>query len=389
MLVITPKDLKDAVARVKTAADPRSAVSVFAAIRFYVAGDASESYIEASTHEHACRRMLDNQSMHMGGLDALVHTKYVDKALKVFAKANEITVRAEDEGVVFSSGTRKVVAPAEAREDWLEASFESGPRLLMGEAKPVHASLLKALAFSSNDQTRPMLCAVSLDLHPKEGAHFVATDSYRLGIFPTGAHETLVPGEYEQHSIDGLSLAKVAKGLKGAETVELYMPNEVEGRWYVAVLDDGRELWQIRSTDGRYPNWRQLIPDEHTFEVELTLQRAGLVSAVEAAKIIAERNAPLRLAVNGNVRVTVRQPGAAELDEELQDATVKYLSQSATDAHAGDGQEYGYNPEFLLDVAKTVGDGEEIRLSAISPLRPVLVQSDDDRALLMPIRLNV
>lgn len=389
MLVITPKDLKDAVARVKTATNPHSAVNVFAAIRFYVAGDASESYVEASTYDNACRRTLDNQSMHMGALDVLVHAKYVDKALKVFAKNDTITVRPSDDGgAVFSAGTRKVEAPGEDRTEYLDARFESGPRLLKGAANLVHERLVKALAFTSKDGTRPQLCAVSLDLHPKEGAHFVATDSYRLGVFPTGAEETLVPGEPEQHSLDSFTLAKVAKGLKGAREVELYMPND--GTWYVVVIDDGRELWQLRATGGRYPNWRQLIPDDATFEVELTLQRAGLVSAVEAAKIIAERNAPMRLVVNGNVRVCVQQPGYAQFDEELTDTSVKYLSGAAEQAHVGDGLAYGYNPDFLLDVAKTVGSANgELLLRAISPLRPVLVESEGERALLMPIRIKV
>jgi DNA polymerase-3 subunit beta len=166
------------------------------------------------------------------------------------------------------------------------------------------------------------------------------------------------------------------------------MPPEQEGRWYVFVLDEGRELWQVRKTDGRYPNWRQLMPD--SYELEADLPRDELVSAVEAARVIAERNSPMRLVVNGNVKATVVQPDTAQFEETIAGASVVYLTDAARDLHAGDGVEYGYNPDFLADCAKTLGaNGSAIRVRMITPLRPVLMDADGDRALLMPIRINV
>jgi DNA polymerase III sliding clamp (beta) subunit (PCNA family) len=393
MLVITPKDLKEAVARVKPATDARSAVRVFGALRFVEPANGQPSYIEASTHEGACRRVVPNESMAItAGLDALVHVTYVDKVLKVFAKANEITVRPGDDGTtVFSAGTRKVVAPAEASEDWLKAEFHGGPRLLLGQAKDMAGRLAKAITYASKDDTRPHLCTVALDLHPSDWPTWVATDSYRLGLFPASEHdESLTPDEPETHAINVFGLTKVAKSMKTAETVELYMPPTNEGTWYVFVLDGGRELWQVRKTEGRYPNWRQLLPDADKWEVELRLPREPLVSAVEASKVIAERNAPMRLVVNGNVRATVVQPDTAQFEETIDGATVEYLTNEARELHDNPaGVEYGYNPDFLADCAKTIGDGGEIRVRMITPLRPVLMDADGDRALLMPIRINV
>jgi hypothetical protein len=112
------------------------------------------------------------------------------------------------------------------------------------------------------------------------------------------------------------------------------MPPANEGRWYVFVLDEGRELWQVRKTEGRYPNWRQLLPDTDKWEVELRLPREPLVSAVEASKVIAERNAPMRLVVNGNVRATVVQPDTAQFEETIDGATVEYLTDAARELHA-------------------------------------------------------
>jgi hypothetical protein len=67
MLVITPKELKDAVARVKPATDPRSACACSARSGSTWPANAQPSYIEASTHDNACRRTVPNESMDMGG----------------------------------------------------------------------------------------------------------------------------------------------------------------------------------------------------------------------------------------------------------------------------------------------------------------------------------
>jgi hypothetical protein len=360
MLVITPKDLKEAVARVKPATDARSAVRVFGALRFVEPANGQPSYIEASTHEGACRRVVPNESMAItAGLDALVHVTYVDKVLKVFAKANEITVRPGDDGTtVFSAGTRKVVAPAEASEDWLKADFHGGPRLLLGQAKDMAERLAKAITYASKDDTRPHLCTVALDLHPSDWPTWVATDSYRLGLFPVSEDDE--PGGHARRARDARD--RRVRAHEGREEHE----DGRDGRALHAADERGHVV-RVRARRAGASSGRSARPRAATrtggnssptadkWEVELRLPREPLVSAVEASKVIAERNAPMRLVVNGNVRATVVQPDTAQFEETIDGATVEYLTDAARELHAGDGVEYGYNPDFLADCAKTIG----------------------------------
>ena len=53
-----------------------------------------------------------------------------------------------------------------------------------------------------------------------------------------------------------------------------------------------------------------------------------------------------------------------------------------------DAIEIGFNAEFLRDGIESVG-GEQLRLKLISPLRPAVLQGEDDAFLylIMPIRL--
>lgn len=386
-LLTTPKALADTVARVKLAADPKSSFATNAGIRFYVAGDASETYLEAATHESACRRHHANDAMNLGELDAVVHVADVEKALKVLAKADELAVRANDDGssVTFSDGdrgTRKLHAPTLPRKEWPEVSYEQGDQLLTGTG--VREPMLRALRFASSDETRPQLCAVALDMHPNEGAHLVATDSYRLYLGRTGGQAADVD-EAVQHVFPHRAIAKVAKNLKGASEFTLHAPANGQLR-YVAEIDGGREQWAFRPVEGRWPNWRQLMPN--TTDVTLKVERAELVDAAKAAQLVGRANIPLRLNVNGAVKVKIDPPDSASYEQALASANVSYASDMIADAHDGDGLDYGFNPDFMLDCARSTGEGDELTIMLIAPHRPALILAGDDRSLLMPIRIN-
>ena len=57
-------------------------------------------------------------------------------------------------------------------------------------------------------------------------------------------------------------------------------------------------------------------------------------------------------------------------------------------AFAGEPLEIGFNAEFLRDGLESI-DGEDVRVKLISPLRPAVLQGEDDdfTYLIMPIRL--
>ena len=132
-----------------------------------------------------------------------------------------------------------------------------------------------------------------------------------------------------------------------------------------------------RLIDGQFPNYRQLLPD--AYEHELQLAGGEITDVVRRISLLAQKNAPLRLAfAEGEVTVSARTPDVGEARE-----TVPVPFQ-------GEPLEIGFNPEFLRDGLETV-EGDVV-LKLISPLRPGLLQAADGSGfvyLLMPIRLNV
>src|SRR5204863_8755577 len=177
-----------------------------------------------------------------------------------------------------------------------------------------------------------------------------ATDSYRLSVKETkldaplqGGFEANVPAR----ALD--ELGRVVQQV-GADTIEIGVrANQVVFRV------DGVTL-SSRLIDGQFPNYRQLLPE--TYEYELRLPGQELTGVVRRISLMAQKNAPLRLAfTDGELTVSAQTPDVGEASEPL---PVPF---------AGEPFEIGFNPEFLRDGLEGVESGDVV-LKLISPLRP-------------------
>jgi DNA polymerase III subunit beta len=144
------------------------------------------------------------------------------------------------------------------------------------------------------------------------------------------------------------------------------------------IFEAGGVVLSSRLIDGQFPNYRQLLPD--AYEHELPLGGTEITEVVRRISLLAQKNAPLRLAfAEGELTVSARTPDVGEAQESL---PVPF---------GGEPLEIGFNPEFLRDGLEAVESGN-VLLKLISPLRPGLLEAADGSGfqyLLMPIRLNV
>ncbi len=233
------------------------------------------------------------------------------------------------------------------------------------------ATALKVAGSASRDETRPVLTGILVSASERE-LRMVATDSYRLSVKETkldsplsAAFEVNVPARALQE------LARVASHSDDDELSVSVRQNQV-----LFVL--GRVILSSRLIDGQFPNYRQLLPE--SFEHELRVAGGELTDVVRRISLLAQKNAPLRLAFQpGELTVSAQTP---DVGEALESLPVSFQ---------GEPLEIGFNPEFLRDGLEAIEDGD-VRLKLISPLRPGLIESADDsgfRYLIMPIRLNV
>jgi DNA polymerase III subunit beta len=224
---------------------------------------------------------------------------------------------------------------------------------------------------ASRDETRPVLTGILVSASGQE-LRMVATDSYRLSVKRTELEQPL-EGSFEAN-VPARALQELARIAQQGATEQLTVG---VGANQVVFEVDGAVL-SSRLIDGQFPNFQQLLPD--SFEHELRLSGEEFTEVVRRISLLAQKNAPLRLAfADGEVTVSAQTPDVGEARETL---PVPF---------SGEPLEIGFNPDFLRDGLESVA-GAELVLKLISPLRPGLIESADDTGflyLIMPIRLNV
>ncbi len=233
------------------------------------------------------------------------------------------------------------------------------------------STALKVAGSASRDETRPVLTGILVSASDRE-LRMVATDSYRLSVKETILEAPLTSGF--EVNVPARALQELGRlvGHHEGETLS------VSVRQNQVLFTLGRVILSSRLIDGQFPNYRQLLPE--TFEHELRLAGPELTEVVRRISLLAQKNAPLRLAfAEGELTVSAQTPDVGEASESL------------PVAFTGEALEIGFNPEFLRAGLEAVAEGD-VLLKLISPLRPGLIEAGDEsrfRYLIMPIRLNV
>jgi DNA polymerase III subunit beta len=278
--------------------------------------------------------------------------------------------RSSQQDVEVVSGTAKFHLRTLPLEDFPKLPEANGSTMRVPSRAFVE-TINRVARSASRDETRPHLTGVLVSASGKE-LRMVATDSYRLSVKETSLDQPL-EGELEAN-VPARTLQELGR-VAGTED---------DGEIEIAALENqvvfrvGDTILSSRLVEGRFPNYRQLLPE--TFEHELRLSTAELLEVVRRISLLAQKNAPLRLAfTEGALEVSAQTPDVGEASESL---PVPFK---------GEPLEIGFNPEFFRDGLESA-ESEELLLKLISPLRPGLVQSGDDGGftyLVMPIRLNV
>jgi len=218
---------------------------------------------------------------------------------------------------------------------------------------------------ASRDESRPVLTGVLVHFEPGKLV-MAATDSYRLSV-----KETELEGSVPELEaiVPARALGELARIAADGETIQLGVhENQV-------VFGTGGAWLTTRRIDGQFPNYKQLVPE--AFEHEVALPREELLDVVRRVSVMAQRNSPLRLRfADGELVVSAQTQDVGEARESL---PVSFTAEAL---------EIGFNAEFLRDGIDSVS-GETLRLKLISPLRPAVLQGEDDDFLylIMPIRL--
>lgn len=349
-------------------ASTRSAIQALSGVQVVAAGSACE--LRATDMDVSLRVPLSAE-VSREGIVVLPARLLLDVVRSLPASSVSLELRAAEQDVELISGTATFHIRTLRAEDF--PPFPE-PDADSPASMPVDAfvdTALKVAGSASRDETRPVLTGILVSATGRE-LRMVATDSYRLSVKETQLEQPMasdfevnVPARALQE------LARVAASAGASELKLSLLQNQV-------VIQLEGLILSSRLIDGQFPNYRQLLPE--AFEHELRMSGAELGDVVRRISLLAQKNAPLRLAFKpGELTVSAQTPDIGEAQETL------------PVAFQGEEFEIGFNPEFLRDGLEAIQDGD-LLLKLISPLRPGLIESAEGggfQYLIMPIRLNV
>jgi DNA polymerase III subunit beta len=280
---------------------------------------------------------------------------------------DEVTIeyRAEENVLHVTCGPSSATLSTYAAEDFPRLPDLDAVGTFTVERDSLLDTVSRVARSASRDESRPVLTGILVRFEAGKLV-MAATDSYRLSVKET-------PLESEAPDLEAIiparALGELGRIAQGGDTIELGVhENQV-------VFATGEAWLTTRRIDGQFPNYKQLLPE--SFEHELTLPRVEILDVVRRVGVMVQRTSPIQLRfAEGELTVFARTQDVGEAKESL---PVQF---------AGDPLEIGFNADFLREGIESLA-ADEIQMRLISPLRPAVIQGDEDDPtyLIMPIRL--
>ena len=353
---------------VTRAASTRSAVQALSGVQLTAKGGAIE--LRATDMEIGLRVPLEGEVVRDGAV-VLPARLLVDVVRALPGDSVSLELRASEQDVEIVAGSATFHIRTLRLEDFPPFPEPEGDGRVEVPGQAFVETVLKVARSASRDETRPVLTGILVSASESD-LRMVATDSYRLSVKETKLEAPLA-GAFEAN-VPARALQELTRIVQATEAETL----NVSVRTNQVIFEAGGVVLSSRLIDGQFPNYRQLLPD--AYEHELGLAGTEITEVVRRISLLAQKNAPLRLAfAEGELTVSARTPDVGEAQESL---PVPFQ---------GEPLEIGFNPEFLRDGLEAVESGDVV-LKLISPLRPGLIEAADGSGfqyLLMPIRLNV
>lgn len=233
--------------------------------------------------------------------------------------------------------------------------------------KDLKRALQQTIIAASSDEARPTL--TGLYFYTFEGKlYMAATDSYRL------AEKSLMKSDSE------ISMLVPASAMQDL----LRVASDYEGAVEV-IHDDQQVLFRVgdvelvtRLIEGKYPDYRKLIPT--SYATSATLSKADFVNITKVSSLFARENA-------GSVTIHV--------DSEKKEVSIRSIASQLGENNAvaavtnveGDG-DITLNSRYLLDALHALG-GDEVFFGFNGKLEPCVVQdtkSKDYLHIVMPLK---
>lgn len=246
-----------------------------------------------------------------------------------------------------------------------------------------------SLVACSQDETKQILTGVYLKVEP-ERLEFAATDGHRLGIVEVYPAETEVASadddDLEAQSNASIGSFEVTVPAKALRELEKMLGSRSEQERLRLQLEQGQVVFgwgeqklTTRTLEGKYPDYRLLIPKQ--FQRQITLDRKQLLSSLERIAVLADATNLVKFSIdssNNSVALSVEAQDRGS-GRELLNAQI-----------SGADLDIAFNIKYLMDGLKTLPT-QEIVINLNGPLEPVILNPLGGvkmTYLVMPVQLR-
>ncbi len=351
---------------------PKSTLPILEKILFDLNGN--NLVLTASDGETTIRTSVEVESAEGAGKVASSAKLLVD-TLKEFPE-QPLSFTIDDANysitMVSPNGTYSFIGTNGDEYPEMQAIEEGSHQVTLGAGILLNA-ITKTLPFTANDELRPVMNGIFFDI-TTEGITFVATDAHRLVRYTNQTAAGTEEVNFILPKKPATLLKNILSKSEAPVTISFGQKN-ARFEWEGAAI-------VTRLIDGRYPNYKAVIPQNNTNIV--VVDRQTLINACRRVAVFANTGtALLRLCLNENqIKIS-----AQDID----------LSTSAEETvaceYTGMQMAIGFKAPFLIEILGTI-DSTDVKLQLSDPARAGLLlpteqaENEDLLLLLMPMLLQ-
>jgi DNA polymerase-3 subunit beta len=285
--------------------------------------------------------------------------------------SNKMNIKSED-----SSANIKGMDPSEFP---MIPSAEGGEPPVILEASMLKEMIAEVVIAASEDESRPVFTGVLVQVG-NEQVTFAAADAFRLAV-----RSAPLPGDNTSHGdilIPARTLSELARILPSEGAVQMIVtPNRSQVLFHTEQID-----LVSRLIEGNFPNYRQIIPKEHT--TRAVVDTKTFAARVKSAALFARDSSNIaRVKIDGGDGSGLAA-GVVTIE-----ATAEDLGDNVGVLNAaidGPEQQIIFNVKYLADVLAVIGT-PEVAIEVNAATKPGVIKPighADYTYVIMPMHTN-
>lgn len=339
--------------------------------------EGNELEITASDLETRLTTKITLDNVSDNGAIAIPYKILVD-ILKEFTAEQPLTfeVDVENQKVVINSenGQFNIVGqPADDFPNSIQIDLEEKASIMLPSELFLNG-ITKTIFATADDEMRPVMNGIFMELHVEEGITFVASDSHKLV-------------RYRRKDVQADSDGSFILPKKPAQLLKAILPKEtgnvaIEFDKKVAQFTLAGYTIICRLVEGSYPNYSAVIPAENPYQ--MIIDRADFYGALRKVSIFSNAASNLIKLSLGNNQCEV---SAQDIDFSISG------HERLTCEYQGDAMEIGFKSTFLIEILANI-PSTNVTVALSEPSRAGLIfphenENPDEEILMLLMPMMV